>query len=345
HRRSRRPLSVLIGAGVGIVALAALVILGLRAAAGPTAPPTAAPTTAASAAAPVSPDQRWFIRAPMIKPRDSFALAAYDPERKLYVIGGRRGGSVSAAVDRYDPASDRWVSLADKPTAVSDAGAIMLQGDIYVPGGEDASGRVRDSLEIYNPRDQQWEQGSPMPAPRSRYALVAWEGRLYVIGGWDGERARSEVFIYNPELKAWSEGPSLSTPRQGAGSIAAAGRIFVIGGSNEGGALRESLRLDPTGEGAAWERIAPLPDQGVSQPGVVAPVETILVFDPGRRRGFQYDQASDTWADFAIPDGVTISSKAVLLGPSIYLIDAGAAPSLGAMSEYQAVYTIFIPSR
>jgi hypothetical protein len=290
------------------------------------------------------PNQRWFTHTSLPAPRDGFALTAYDLERKLYVIGGRVAGTVSAAVDRYDPVSDRWIVLTDKPTAVSDASAIVLHGSIYMPGGEDSSGKVRNILEIYNPRDQRWETGAVMPAPRSRYALVVWEGRLYLLGGWDGTTIRSEVFIYDPQTKAWAEGPPLPSPRQGAGAITASGRIYMIGGDAGSGPLRESIRLDPTEADARWEVIAPLPDP-VMLPGVVAPVGTILAFDPGRHLGFRYDQAADTWEKFAIPDDATVASHVALLGPSIYLINDAAAPAPGAMSEYQAVFTVFLPGR
>ncbi len=329
-----------IGVGVSIV-LVLLAALGAQMSTQrPT--PTADPATAAPAAS--APNQRWFSHAPLSAPRDGFAITAYDLERKLYVIGGRVGGKVSAAVDRYDPASDRWIALTDKPTAVSDASAIVLRGSIYVPGGEDASGKVRNILEVYNPRDQRWESDAPMPAPRSHYALVVWEGRLYLIGGWDGTTIRSEVYIYDPQTKVWAEGPPLPSPRQDAGAVTAAGRIYVIGGGSSSGPLRESIRLDPTEADARWGVIAPLPDP-VPLPGIVAPLGTILAFDPDRRLGFRYDQVADAWEGFAIPDDATVAARVALLGPSIYLISGATAPGPGAMSEYQAVFTVFLPSR
>ncbi|NNJ09841.1 LuxR family transcriptional regulator [Chloroflexales bacterium ZM16-3] len=330
-----------VAAATSVVAIVAALML-MRGAAQPVAP--VVPTAAVASVA----DQRWFSHAPMPVPREGFALAAYDLDRRLYVIGGRDGATLSAAVDRYDPGSDRWVTASDpsaaKPTAVADAGAVVLRGNIYVPGGIDASGDVRDILEIYDPRDQHWQQGPAMPAPRSRYALVVFEGRLYVIGGWDGTQSRSEVFIYDPELRVWQSGPSLPSPRQTAGAVAASGWIYLVGGNDEAGALRECLRLDPTDASARWSEIAPLPEP-VTTPGIVAPVGLILAFDPDRRLGYQYDQESFTWTGFSIPDDVAISAKAVMLGPSIYLISGTSATVPGATSEYHAIFTTFLPGR
>jgi DNA-binding CsgD family transcriptional regulator len=328
---------------LGIVVLVIVLLAGLllsRSMVQPVAP-TAVPAVAEQAS-----DQRWFSHAPMPVPRDGFALAAYDQDRRLYVIGGRENAALSAAVNLYDPGNDRWVTLevesAVKPTAVSDAAAVVLRGNIYVPGGVDASGNVRNILEIYDPRDQRWEQGPAMPASRSHYSLVVFEGRLYVIGGWDGEQNRSEVFIYDPELQLWQPGPSLPSPRQSSGAVVTSGWIYLVGGNDEGGSLRECLRLDPTDSGARWNEIAPLPEP-VTAPGVVAPVGQILVFDPDRRLGYQYNQDTFTWTGLSIPDGVAISANAVMLGPSIYLISEESAVASGATSEYQAVYTTFLP--
>jgi DNA-binding CsgD family transcriptional regulator len=343
HLSRSRNQKVLLSVGAGVVLLA-IVALGLQLA-GKLAPsaPAQAPTVAALAPAASESAQRWFTHTPMPNPRAGFALATYDQERKLYVIGGRVGSAPSASIDRFDPESNLWVSLTDKPSAVSDAGAISLHGNIYVPGGIDAAGKVRDILEIFDPREQRWSLGAPMPLPRSRYALVAWEGRLYVIGGWDGARARSEVYIYDPQTNSWAEGPPLVTPRQSAGAAVNAGRIYVIGGSADSGPLREGLRLDPTAKNARWEAIAPLPVSS-SAPSVVAPVGTLLVFDPTQRQGFKYDQESDSWKGFDIPADAMISSNVTLLGPSIYFVADNTSPIPGLVDEYRVIFTVFVPS-
>jgi DNA-binding CsgD family transcriptional regulator len=339
---SPRPRRVLLGAGAGVVLLS-IIILGVWFAGRQAAPALQqAPTAAALNPAAVDPPQRWISHGAMPSPRTGFALATYDQEHKLYVIGGLAGGNPSAAIDRFDPESNLWVSLTDKPSAVSDAGAISLYGNIYVPGGVDANGKVRDILESFDPREQRWSLGAPMPAPRSRYALAAWEGRLYVIGGWDGARTRGEIFIYDPQTNSWAEGPPLVSPRQSAGAVVTDGRLYVIGGSAEGGPLRESLWLDPTAKNARWEAIAPLP-VSIAAPGVVAPVSTLLVFDPAQRQGFKYDQVSDSWKSFAIPENAAISSSVTLLGMGIYFVSDSAAPVPGQVDEYRVIFTVFLP--
>ncbi|NTW04194.1 MAG: LuxR family transcriptional regulator [Oscillochloris sp.] len=322
-------------------ALALLIILALSLwqlrGSSPDQLPTAIPTSIVQSAT-----QRWLSHTAMPNPRADFALAAYDQEHKLYVIGGQVNGIPSAAIDRFDPESNVWVSLTDKPSAVSDVGAVSLYGNIYVPGGIDAHGKVRNILEIFDPREQRWHLGAAIPAPRSHYALVVWEGRLYLIGGWNGTQTCAEVYIYDPQTNSWSEGPSLASPRQSAGAVVASGQIYVIGGSNKGNALRESLRLDPTAKNAGWQAIAPLP-VSVATPGAVAPVGTLLAFDPSHHQGFQYDPQSDSWKNVAIPDDVLISSNVTLLGVGLYFIADNTAPVPGLVNEYRVIFTVFVP--
>lgn len=326
----------LIGGIVVIVIAVAILVINARAG---TMPVTAAPTSSPISDA----QQRWFLRQPLSEPRDHFALTGYDLERRLYVIGGQRNGVVSAAVDRYDPEIDRWVRLTDKPTAVSYARAVTLRGLIYVPGGEDSNGTVLDRLEIYDPREQRWYSGPPLPAPRSRYALTAWEGQLYLIGGWDGTTVRSDVFVYDPVRERWETAPPLPQPRRDAGVAVAAGRLFVIGGEGEQGPLRDSHRLEPGNDpNRRWVAIAPLP-QAIARPAVVGLASTLLIFDSERREGLTYDIVADAWSSTPLPAEANISTDAVLLDTNIYFV--GDSRIQGMLSEYRALYVIFIPGQ
>jgi hypothetical protein len=235
------------------------------------------------------------------------------------------------------------VKLIDKPTAVSHARAITLRGLIFVPGGEDSTGVVIDRLEIYDPREQRWYNGPALPAPRSRYALAAWEGQLYLIGGWDGQTIRSEVFVYDPVRERWESGPTLPQPRRYAGVAVASGRLYVIGGEGVDGALRDSAWVEPgTDPRRRWIAATPLP-QAISRPAVVGLSSTLLVFDDERREGLTYDIDADAWTHLRLPVEARISADAVLLDSSIYFV--GNTRSYGMLSEYRALYVIFIPGR
>jgi DNA-binding CsgD family transcriptional regulator len=323
--------ALLAAVALGLVVLAGVSLLLWRPAAAPDATPSAA-------APPVSQAERWQARAPLPTPRTDFALATNDG--RLFVIGGQVAGAPSAAVDRYDPANDVWVTLNDKPNPVTHVLAAAVGGVIYVPGGEGPGGEVRDVLDAYNPRTQQWETLAQLPAPRSRYALVPLEGRLYLFGGWDGTRYCDEVFIFDPATGAWSEDDSVPTARRGQGAAVVEGRIYVIGGENERGPLRVNERYDPTADaGQRWESAAP-PGEPLATPAVVGTLDVVLAFDPAQPQVLQYSPATDNWQQGDLPAGISVSSRAVFLGTSVYVFGD---PARGELSEYRALFNTFLP--
>ena len=325
---------------IGSVALVAIIITILVTNTRPDSlPVTTSPTTQSI----ISDQQRWFVRQSLSEPRDHFALTAYDLDRRLYVIGGQRDGMVSAAVDRYDPQTDRWVRLTDKPTAVSHARAVALRGLIFVPGGEDSTGTVTDRFEIYDPREQRWYNGPALPEPRSRYALVAWEGQLYLIGGWDGTSIRAEVFVYDPVRERWDVGPRLPQPRRHAGVAVAGGRLYIVGGEGQNGPLRDSAWLEPGDDpGRRWVAKAPLP-QAIARPVAIGLSSTLLIFDSERREGLTYDLVADAWIRMPLPAEAHIFADAVLVDTDIYFV--GDSRFQGMLSEYRALYVVFIPGQ
>ena len=340
----RRPLPLpLLWLAVGLVAVLAAVMFWLGRA-DSTNTPTATLAAVATATVERSPTGRWTIHTPLPRPRDAFALTAYDPEGRLFVIGGSADGQVLAQLDRYDPQTDLWVALADKPTAVSDVQAIALRGRIYVPGGTTSTGPTT-VFEAYDLHEQSWEPLPSLPAHRSRYALTVWEGKIFLIGGWDGHAPVADVQIYDPETGLWTPGPTLPSARMAAGATVVAGQIYLVGGESDSAPLSESLRLDPSGgTSARWERIAPLP-QPVARPVAITVINSLLIFDAVGRVGWQYNAPADAWSRYALPADAPIAPNAVLLNTSIFFVANATAPMPGAIGEYHVIFTIFVPVR
>ena len=111
--------------------------------------------------------------------RQGLALAAY--EGQLYAIAGQAQPGVTGVVERYDPSADQWLALASKPTPVTDIGAAVVGGKIYVPGGRLASGAVSDILEIFDPHSGAWEEGASLPAGAERLCFGGFRGSLVPV--------------------------------------------------------------------------------------------------------------------------------------------------------------------
>lgn len=145
----------------------------------------------------------WTTLAPMPQGRNH-AAAATDGA-KLYVAGGRGAGSgdsntVANGFDTlqvYDPATNTWRSSASAgsglvplPQARGGMGrAVFYRGEMYVLGGETASGagatgqRVYDRVDIYDPLSGTWRLGTPMLTARHGIFPILVGNRITVAGG------------------------------------------------------------------------------------------------------------------------------------------------------------------
>jgi non-specific serine/threonine protein kinase len=114
----------------------------------------------------------WHDRAAIPTLRDH--LAAVADSRFVYTVGGRYldPSRTSDAFERYDPAQNRWDTLATLPTARGGLGAAMLGARLIAAGGEDAS-RVYPQVEAFDVAGAAWSSLPNLPAPRHGLALGA----------------------------------------------------------------------------------------------------------------------------------------------------------------------------
>jgi len=127
-----------------------------------------------------------------------------------------------------------WTAKTAMPTARSRAASAMVNGVIYVIGGQDAGGAAVNTLEMYNPASNSWTSGSPIPNPRRYAAAVAVMSDIYVIGGEDTNGFPVEwVDVLNTQTGAWSTHSSpMPTPRAQLACVAHNGLIYAIGGTD-----------------------------------------------------------------------------------------------------------------
>jgi serine/threonine-protein kinase PknK len=117
-------------------------------------------------------------------------------KRFLYAVGGRdlKASANLDALERYDPETDKWTTLARMPDRLGGLGAARIGGTIAALGGEDES-KVFRTLLLYDIGGDRWTSGEPMPTPRHGMGVVAVGNALYALGGSDrlGHRSSSKV--------------------------------------------------------------------------------------------------------------------------------------------------------
>jgi DNA-binding CsgD family transcriptional regulator len=293
---------------------------------------------------------RWQEKAALNLSRKGLALAAH--QNSIIAIGGESPSGVSGKVEHYDPDTDSWLEMSSKPLPVSDIGAAMIGGLVYVPGGELSSEEVTNVLEIFDPELDEWSQGALLPSALSAYALAAFEGKLYLFGGWDGEKAVDKVYIYDPDLGSWSPGTPMPTPRAFPGVGISDGSIYIVGGFDGEVALDTNEIYQPNaegGEGSPWVAGEALPQPRYAM-GVASLAETLHIFggvgeDGSSLPSLEYATTSGSWETYQTPfEGQWSHLGIVPVGTHLYLVggEIDGKPTASNLT-YQAIYLINLP--
>jgi len=151
----------------------------------------------------------WRERSPMPTPRNHTTAAAVNG--KIYVIGGRVGAafiglaSDISVVEEYNPATDKWSAPRSRmPTARSALGSGVVNGRIYVAGGEYQDPHMMATfraVEAYDPASDSWSIMPSMPVSRHGLAAGAIGNRLILVGG-DVQSSGSGVEVSTSEVDA-----------------------------------------------------------------------------------------------------------------------------------------------
>jgi hypothetical protein len=193
------------------------------------------------------------------------AYVAYEkdgvPKRELYYIGGSSGGArlydldVNWALDLDNPQAG-WQQRAPLPIARHHAAAVVLDGQIYVIGGQqrhDGDLISRAEMHRYDPQTNVWTRLADVPSivkddPKEQAnssdqrgrnhhssTTVVLGGRIIIMNGQAQHRVpTNDVVAYDPKTNTWT--PLTSTPHARHSGIGAAidGKLYVGSGAESG---------------------------------------------------------------------------------------------------------------
>lgn len=164
----------------------------------------------------LEPNLTWIdARSPQIA-RGEAACAVEDSS--LLLAGGfvdGPGNPVTAAVEVYDRALDRWTSAPDLPTPLHHTQVAAVDGTFHVLGGYVGSGfNPTNAAYAWTPGQDAWQLRQPLPVARGAGGAAVVDGRVVLAGGVgaDGQLV-AQVDLYDPADDSWSQGPELPTPR------------------------------------------------------------------------------------------------------------------------------------
>jgi N-acetylneuraminic acid mutarotase len=212
------------------------------------------------------------------------------------------------------------------PTARSGHSASVVNGKIYVIGGEPRAQASVSTVEEYDPAMDTWTRKADMPTKRTFLCTCAVDGEIYAIGGVTAgvpgaDRNPSTVEVYDPATDTWTRRADIPTPRSMAATSAVDGKIYVIGGvmgSVGGSGMSTVEEYDPATD--TWTRKANMPTgrKGLSTSVVNGRIYAIGGFT-GMSTTFstveEYDPATDTWTKKAeMPTARGFSPTSVVNG-------------------------------
>jgi N-acetylneuraminate epimerase len=241
----------------------------------------------------------WKLFAPVPDPVGFGGMFAGALNGRLVAGGGSQFRDKPLWLHGEKVFSDRWFTLADPagpwleqpvrlPFKAAHFACASTAHSIYIAGGVDSSGCLRETWEISARGDEDLVCARLPDLPTSNgYAAAAMVGdRLYVAGGQHTATIRvASVETWSLDLKeksAWRREPDL--PGAGVFLAAAAGHgddFYLIGGVNfdaEGKSIQSAQVWRLATARGRWERVADLPEPRVGAASPCAVVDGGKIF-------------------------------------------------------------------
>ena len=174
---------------------------------------------------------------------------------KIYVAGGFAGGRhtlPSAGVYVYDPAIDRWQTLAPLSSPRGAVALASVGGLIYAVGGRQTESEgALTTHEVYNPVSNSWRKAAPLPSARDHVGIFVVDRKIHVIGGRTSDSFSNVGTheVYDPGNDKWFSAPPMPTPRSSVAFAEYRGLLFVAGGE----CVKDGERLLSNTEVEAYE--------------------------------------------------------------------------------------------
>jgi N-acetylneuraminic acid mutarotase len=222
----------------------------------------------------------------------SNALYVYDPAtnrwtRKADLPYGGRFGGLQAAINgllyvylgmttnsdgtagpqrflRYNPSTDRWISLKVPSFARVGGASAVFDGRFYImggklPKGEGVRGQAAD-VHVYDPASNSWSKRPLLSGgyySTLTHAYASAGGKLYLTGadyvdGWNHLN-----FVYDPAANTETAIAEPHYARNGAAGAGVGGRFYVIGGYTCQDAGGSPEPCDPSDISGAVEAYTP----------------------------------------------------------------------------------------
>jgi hypothetical protein len=186
-------------------------------------PPTHAAPRAAQAtpagthtrASPSSWPGAWNPAAPL--PSSAYRYGFAQDGDRFFVL-------TTAALFRYDLATNVWTSAPPAPRPLQLPGVVHHQGKLYVAGGMDDG--PTNELFVHDIATGSWTQGQSLPVFSYGSAAGVYDGKMFVISGTSGQY----LLVYEFATSTWTIGPPPPVSYRIGGHAQAGQYLYLVGG-------------------------------------------------------------------------------------------------------------------
>ena len=238
---------------------------------------------------------------------------------------------------------DCWEARAPLSGPRFKGGSAVIDGKLYVVGGQDATG-VQLPLEVYDPSSDTWSSRGSLPLMYDG-TVAALGGRIYLMAGQPTETPAPWLQSYDPQGDQWTARAAPPTARFQFRIAAVDGLLYALGGQDWAhGLLRTVEAYDPATDtwttkapmlrGRVWMAVAVV--NGILYAIGGSSTDTIQGVPTGQTVSTveAYDPATDTWtAKASLPAPIMASAAAVING-IIYVTGGGPFYTTGSANVY-----------
>jgi len=270
----------------------------------------------------------------------------------IYVIGGLNFQvSVTnphlTTVEAYDPATNTWTTKAPMPGARSALQSAVVNGVIYVFGGDNAVSTGNSNafsplvtVQAYDPATNTWTTKASMTLARERFAIAESGGIIYVLGGFIPSGSAGNVattntmHAYTVSTNAWSTKASMNTARNDFTAVALNGVIYAMSGQSSSTVEAYDIATNTWTNKASLTQINSQPIGSFTASGLVYAMNSFPFIE-------SYSPASNVWtAKTGVTNGFSFRNSATLsiVGTTMYVIGGR-----DSFSELKTVEARIIP--
>ncbi|HLI97687.1 MAG TPA: kelch repeat-containing protein [Candidatus Baltobacteraceae bacterium] len=211
-----------------------------------------------------------------------------------------------------------WTVLAPMPEGREGMGAGVLNGRIYVVGGDNkfSSGAVA-AVEVYDPATNTWSKAGMMPVPRFVFNRVAVINDVLYVAGGEGIQPAAPFDALDGATGQWNKKAPVPRTVNGGAVAALNGLLYAVGGQNTS---TKVAAYDPNSN--TWTFKADAPVAGVTAAEAINGMLYVIGgYNEHFRRVAEYNPATDSWKLVApLPFELGRFGAATVLGGQLYVI-------------------------